>query len=71
VTVDDWLQSAKAHARDRGRPELEPLLEALAQATRALRAADFDETVDDRRRPDAPTIEPSAGSRRRRDPSDR
>jgi hypothetical protein len=41
VTVDTWLQAALADAERRGLPELKPLLEALAQATRALRDADI------------------------------
>lgn len=41
MTVDDWLNAAIADAERRGLPELKPLLEGLAQATRALRDADF------------------------------
>jgi len=41
MTIDDWLESAKADAERRGLPELKPLLEALARSTAALRAADF------------------------------
>ena len=40
MTVDGWLRAAVADAEGRGRHELKPLLEALAQATRALRRAD-------------------------------
>ena len=40
MTVDLWLRAAVADAEGRGRHELKPLLEALAQATRALRRAD-------------------------------
>ena len=43
--VDSWLQAAVADAERRGLPHLKPLLEGLAQATRALRAADFNETA--------------------------
>jgi hypothetical protein len=42
-SVDRWLESALADADRRGLPELKPLLEALAQATRALRSADFND----------------------------
>ena len=42
-SVDRWLESAVADAERRGLPELKPLLEALAQATRALRSADFND----------------------------
>jgi len=41
MTVDSWLQAAVADAEWRGLPEMKPLLETLARATRALRAADF------------------------------
>jgi len=41
MTVEDWLQSAVADAERRGLPELKPLLEALAKAVTAVRAADF------------------------------
>src|SRR4029453_7297260 len=37
--LDDWLKAAIADVERRGLPELKPLLEALAQATRALRSA--------------------------------
>jgi len=41
VTIDAWLAAAIADAERRGLPELRALLESLAQATRALRAAGF------------------------------
>jgi len=41
VTVDAWLKAASADADARGLPELKQLLETLARATAALRAADF------------------------------
>ena len=41
MTIDTWLQNAIADAERRGLPELKPLLETLAKATSALRAADF------------------------------
>ena len=40
-TIDAWVAAATADAERRGLPELRPLIEALAQATRALRAADL------------------------------
>lgn len=43
MTLDDWIEAAIADAERRGLPELKPLLEALARATRALRAADFND----------------------------
>lgn len=41
MTIDSWLQNAVADAERRGMPELKPILETLAKATAALRAADF------------------------------
>jgi hypothetical protein len=41
VTVDAWLAAAIADAERRGLPELKAILESLAHATRALRAAGF------------------------------
>jgi hypothetical protein len=45
MTIDAWLDAAINDADTRGLKELKPLLEALAQATRALRAADFSPAV--------------------------
>jgi hypothetical protein len=45
--VTAWLADALADADRRGLPELKPLLENLAQATAALRAADWNENADD------------------------
>ena len=39
MTLDDWLVAARTDAHRRGLPELKPLLDALADATRVLRAA--------------------------------
>jgi hypothetical protein len=44
MTVDAWLQSAITDAERRGLPELKPALETLARATKALRAADFNQS---------------------------
>ena len=41
MNIEEWLKAAIADAERRGLPELKPLLEALAQATRALRAERF------------------------------
>jgi hypothetical protein len=41
MTIEAWLRAAVADAERRNLPELKPGLEALARATRALRAADF------------------------------
>jgi len=48
MTVDQWLQSAVADAEARGLRALRPLLETLARATRALRAADWNVRADGR-----------------------
>ena len=41
MTLDDWLVAAKTDADRSGLPELKPLLFALADATRVLRAASW------------------------------
>ena len=41
MSIDAWLAAAIADAERRGLPELKPILETLARATAALRAADF------------------------------
>ena len=46
MSIEHWLQAALADAEARGLPELKALLEGLAQATRALRSADFVERAD-------------------------
>ena len=48
--IDDWLAAATADAERRGIPELRPLLEGLARATSALRAADAELEADERTR---------------------
>lgn len=39
--VRDWLASAEADAERRGLPDLKPVLRLFAQATSALRVADW------------------------------
>jgi len=46
MTIDAWLKAAMADAEQRGLPDLRSLLETLARATAALRAADFNERAD-------------------------
>jgi hypothetical protein len=46
MTIDQWLQAVLADADRRGLDALKPVLEALARATKALRAADFNERAD-------------------------
>jgi hypothetical protein len=48
MQIDVWLEAAIADAERRGLPELKPLLEALAQATRQLRGAAFGARANDR-----------------------
>jgi hypothetical protein len=47
MTIDAWLAAAIADAERRGLPELKPILETLARATAALRAADFNDHAND------------------------
>jgi len=56
VTVETWLEGAIADADRRGLPELKPLLETLAKAVTAIRAADFNVNASTDRR--APGREP-------------
>lgn len=46
MTTDQWLAAARADAARRGIAGLEPLLDTLAEATRALRAADWNAPAD-------------------------
>jgi hypothetical protein len=50
MTIDQWLEDAVADAERRGLPDLKPILETLARATRALRGADFNDDASDGRR---------------------
>ena len=50
MTIESWLQAAIADAERRGLPELKPILETLARATTALRAADFNDDASGGRR---------------------
>lgn len=43
MTVAEWLAAARADVERRGLPELGPILESLAKATDALRAADWND----------------------------
>ena len=47
MQLDDWIEHAKRDAARRGLPDLEPLLDMLSGATRALRAADRGPLGDD------------------------
>jgi len=46
MTIDAWLKAAMADAEHRGLPEMKSILETLARATAALRAADFNDRAD-------------------------
>jgi hypothetical protein len=46
MSVERWLAAAEADAEKRGLPELKPLLQGLAAATRALRAGDWNDVAD-------------------------
>jgi hypothetical protein len=48
MTVDAWLKAAIADVERRGLPELRVLLEGLAEATAALRSANFGGHANDR-----------------------
>jgi hypothetical protein len=47
MTIDAWLKAAIADAERRGLPELQPMLETLAKATQAIRAADFNDDASE------------------------
>jgi hypothetical protein len=46
MNIEAWLKAALADAERRGLPELKPILETLARATAALRAAYFNDRAD-------------------------
>jgi hypothetical protein len=48
MNVDSWLQAALADAERRALPDLKPLLEALARATKLLRGADWNDDATGR-----------------------
>lgn len=45
-SVERWLTDSSAAVRERGLPEIVPVLEGLVPALRALRAADFNSAAD-------------------------
>jgi hypothetical protein len=65
MDIDAWLAAAVADAENRGLPELKPLLEAVANSTRALRKADWTDRADggQRLRPARGAEPPSASAR--------
>jgi hypothetical protein len=48
MTIESWLQAAVADAEKRGLPDLKPILDTLARATKALRSADFNDDASGR-----------------------
>jgi hypothetical protein len=64
MTIDQWMRAAAADAEARGLSEVKPLLESLAQALRALRAADFNDRADGRatRTRENPKLDPHESS---------
>ena len=61
MTLDDWLKAAREDAERRGLTDLQPLLDTLVQATRALRQADWNEE------PTGRTVGPADADRGRGD----
>jgi hypothetical protein len=53
MTVDEWLAAARADAERRGIDGLAPLLESLAESTRALRHAGWERLAPAPEPPDA------------------
>ena len=60
MTIEQWLEDAKSDAYRRKLPELADLLESLAVATAALRAAEWndDASGDTHTKPAQPELEP-------------
>jgi hypothetical protein len=66
MNIEDWLSSACADADRRGLADLKPLLESLAESTRALRSAGWDDAGRPSSHPgsaDAPAPPPDGASR--------
>jgi hypothetical protein len=43
MTLDDWYTAAREDVDRRGLPDMKPLIDALQQATRQLRDADWND----------------------------
>ena len=68
MTIDSWLQAAVADAEKRGLPELKPILETLARATKALRSADLNDDASGKQPPvvaQQPPVSRQSSDRRR------
>jgi hypothetical protein len=59
MTIEAWLRTALEDAQRRGLTDLKPLLESLARATEALRAADFNVSASGSHQPSARPRRPS------------
>jgi hypothetical protein len=55
MTVEEWLANAVRDADRRQLPDLKPVLETLARATKALRAADWNRDASDAPAPQSTT----------------
>jgi hypothetical protein len=69
MTIDEWLADACADADRRGLADLKPLLASLADATKALRSAGWEDAGRvpenlDASGPPPPPAEPEAGAAR-------
>jgi hypothetical protein len=66
MTIEDWLAGACADAERRGLADLKPLLESLAESTKALRRAGWDEggrAGAEQAPPDSPAPTPGGAPR--------
>jgi len=61
MTIEQWLEDAKSDAYRRKLPELADMLDGLARATAALRAADWNEDAAGSAAPDTTTPTSSTG----------
>jgi hypothetical protein len=71
VTIKVWLDSATQDAERRGLSALRPLLESLAQATSALRTADWNADATGASNDDDADGDPVEGPRRITGPLER
>ena len=53
MTIDEWLAAARTDAGRRGLADLVPLLESLAESTRALRNAGWETAAPSPEPPDS------------------
>ena len=60
MTPEDWLESARTDAEQRGLPDLRAMLDALARTAAVLRGADWNDDASGASEP-APEAPPPAG----------